>query len=572
MNRIGIAAALFAASLAGCGSPPGSNGEGGNISGRKVEPWENVSARLRKENDLPACKSALGQLNNELSERTDLPPVPALTPEAEKSLTALVPLSADDLSEIRGATYSALDPAYVAECFAMRDAARSLDPSGLPPQELARLGFAWVCRQVYIQPWELERDGYIPAVPPSYVLARGYGSGLERAYVFLALLQQMGLDGCLIGNADQGTIKVEGQKSLVNRGPFWAVGVRVDAGILLFNPWSGEPFATPDGKGIATLAQVTANPAQWKLPEAEAKASSIVLVAPLSALAPRIAVLESKILADTGVRLAMDAAAVKRRFPPQAVFWNPPRDRFTFTRVLVAFLPAEEGGLDRADLQHRPHMHYRRSMLPKSLGALPPDLNPNVAERLQIATLNVYATSFLVPPAPRERIQRGQFQDASRDLTQKLEAFGRGQERIRTLDPAVIAAWTKQASDAFEQLNAARFPNPGQATPQPDNDPDVVEARNKLEEFWRGSEGVWRVFVDRATASLGRAEASYLLALAKHEEAERRHARGPAPDVWNQAANSWNAFLDQDGDSRLPARTAHAKMLAARAKSLAEAK
>jgi hypothetical protein len=567
-----IAFVVLAASLAGCGSPAGSNGGATSTTGRKVEPWENVANRLRKENDLSACKTALGQLNNELAERTDLPPVPALTDEAAKNLAALVPLSTDDIAEIRGASYSALDPAYVAECFHLRDAARSLDPSGLPPQDLVRLGFAWVCRQVYLQPWELEREGYIPAVPPSYVLLRGHGSGIERAYVFLALLQQFGVDGCFIGDAGQSSLKVVNQKSVLHRGPFWAVGARVGPDIFLFDPWTGEPFPAPDGKGVATLAQVKADPAKWKLPEAEVKASSIVLAVPLSALAPRMATLESKILADTGVRLAMDASALKNRFPPEAKFWNPAGDRFTYTRMLVAFLPTEEGGLDRAESQYRPHTLYRRSLIPKSLSTLPAGLNPAAAERLQMAILGVYGLSFFEPPTPRERIQRGQFQDAARYLMQKLDAFGYGQERLRAVDPADLAAWTEKANGAFEFLNSARYPTPGQTSPLPENDPGVMDARAKLDEFWRGTEPVWRVFVDRATASLGRAEAAYLLALAKHEEAERGQSRGSAVNAWRQAASSWNAYLEQEGENRIPARSVHAKALAARAKSFANPK
>ena len=582
MNRISIAAGslvvLVAASLIaflpGCGKPPDSDSSGNVKSFRKVEPWESIAVRLRRDTELAACKTALGQLNNELAERTDLPPVPALAPEGETALKALVPLSSDDLMELRGASYSALDPAYLAECFYLRDAARSLDPGGLPPLELARLGFAWLCRQVYLQPWELEREGFIPAVPPEFTLNRGSGSGLERAYVFLALLQQMGLDGCLIGATDQGTIRMSNDRSLVHDGPFRAVGVRIGADIFLFNPFSGEPFAGPDGKGVATYAQVKANPGPWKLTEVDAKKMGIALAVPLSSLAPRIALLESKILADTGVRLAFDAAALKARFPAEAKFWNPPQDRFSYTRLLITFLPVEEGGIDHEPRPQQPFTHYKRSQIPKSLVDLPPDLNSGVAERLRLGILNVYGSSFFVPPTPRERIQRGQFQDASRDLTQKLGAFGRGQERLRAIDPADVTAWLDQAAGSFELVSRARFPNPGQTVPQPDSDPDVIDAKNKLEEFWRATDNISRALVDRSTASLGRGEALFLLALAKHEEAERRQTRGAAEalDAWREADNSWSAFLEQDGTHGTPGRTAHAKLLAARAKQFAMAK
>jgi len=585
--------------LSGCGKPPatGPSGAGGDERKTKAQPWENVASRLRKETDLAACKTALGQLNNELSERSDLPAVPSLSDDAATALKALVPLSPSDLSEVRGSSFSSLDPAYLAECFHLRDAARSLDPTGLPPVELARLGFDWVCRQVYVQPWVLEREGYIPAVPPSYVLRRGSGSGLERAYVFLALLQQLGFDACLIGSAGaQGkstlVIGSEG-KSTLTRGPFWAVGVRNGADVVLFNPWRGEAFPAPDGKGIGTLAQVKANPSQlkawlddkanpWDVSADEVKQAAAVLAVPLSALAPRLSVLEQKIQAETGVRLAIDAAALKARFAAAAPngpgldarFWNPAGDRFTYTRMLIAFLPVEEGGLDSAEPEHRPHRLYFRSLYPTTLIGTPKALKPQLAERLQLIIFAVYESAFVGSQSPRELIQRGQFQDAAREVTQKIQIFGRGIERLRQLNAAEVDAWCEAANAAFDNLNSKRYPNPGQIAPQPDTDPDVIEAKSRLEEFWRSSAPVVQLLIDRATASLGRNESLYLLALAKHEEAEARQSRGAADalDSWHEAANAWSSFLEQNSTAALESRTNHAKKLAARARKFADAK
>ena len=578
MNRTVIVAGslgvLIAASLLtvlpGCGKQAGPKEDVDKVK-RKVEPWESVASRLRRETDLATCKTALSQLNNDLAERPDLPAPPALAPDAAKAIQALMPMMPDDLNEISGSSYSSFDPAYLAQCFYLRDAARSIDPTGKPPLEVAKLAFAWVCRQVILQQWKLEEGVRIPAVPPTFTLAKGSGTGLERAYVFLGILQQLGIDGCLVGNADGNTLA--DPRSDFKLGPFLAVGVRIGSDVFLFDPVAGEPFPAPDGTGIATYAQVTADPAKWKLSESEAKTSTLVLVVPLSSLAPRIAALESKIAADTGVKLAFDAAALKARFPAGAKFWNPLGDRFTYTRILVQFLPSEEGGHERSAGMDRLYAKYQVSMLPKSLAELPQDLNPGVAERLRNGILGVYGASFFAPPTPRERIQRGQLQDAARDLTQKREAFSLGFERIRALDPAEVAVWRTEAGKAFEVITAARYPNPGQTTPQPDNDPAVIEAKQSFENFMRSTEAVARVIVDRATAALGRSEASYLLALAKHEEAERRQSRGGnALDAWREAANAWNAFLEQDSESGQPARTAQAKMLAARAKGFAEAK
>ena len=619
MNRKSAAAVVgFAAAVvlafgfaSGCGKPPTLPPDDPKSSGKKLDPWEAVATRLRKETDLAACKTALGQLNGDLAERTDVSRAAPMTDDSIRALSAVVPLMRDDLSELRPTAYSSLDPAYLVECFYMRDAARSLDPSGLPPVEVARLGFAWICRQLYLKAWEVEGTGFIPAIPPTYSLRRGYGSGLERSYVFLALLQQMGLDACLIGSPGASekptgafAVGKDGQLvSVENKGPFWAVGVRVGSEIALFEPWRGEPFPGPGGKGIGTLAQVKANPNQlqawrddktapWAVTPDEVKDAAVFLAVPLSSLSPRMAMLEQKVREEAGVRLAIDPAALRARFAAaapngpgiEAKFWNLAGDRFTYCRSLIAFLPLEEGGLDRAELAQRLYSLYRQSLLPRSLLNIPPTLKPAAMERLGQTILGIYANAFFVSPSPRERIQRGQFQDAARDLTQKQSIFGRGLERLRHLDPAEIAEWSEAANAAYENLNRKRYPDPAQRTPQPDGDPDVIEAKNGIEDFWRNRDAVTRLLVDRSTAAIGRSEAGYLLALAKQEEAERHQVRLGTPgsevgrtreiaaDAWSEAANAWESFLEQNTSTALPARTDHAKKLAARAKSFTTAK
>src|SRR5438105_3990466 len=76
--------------------------------------------------------------------------------------------------------------------FLLRDAVRGLNLDELAPLERAQNGFAWVVRQVRLQ------SGEGPSVPPLPVLRRGWGTARERDFVFLALLDQLGIDGCMI--------------------------------------------------------------------------------------------------------------------------------------------------------------------------------------------------------------------------------------------------------------------------------------------------------------------------------------------------------------------------------------
>ncbi|HXD86413.1 MAG TPA: hypothetical protein VN641_07955 [Urbifossiella sp.] len=609
VNRSALfAAALSALALTGCGKPATTDKAATAAEVSKTDPWEQVARQLRRDNDLAACKVALGQLNNDLAERTDVPVAAPISDSAAKSLQAIVPLSKDDLAEVRAGSYSGLDSVYLADCFYLRDSAQSLDASALPPAEQARLAFAWTCRQLVLEPWT-SGGLVIPAIPTTYALQRGSGSGLERAYVFLALLQQMGIDGCLIGPPGSdakttATIGADGKPLANQNGPFWAVGARIGKDILLFEPWRGEPFPGPAGKGIGILAQIKSDPNQlkawiddksdpWKVALDDVKQATVVLAVPLSSLSPRMALLEQKIRGETGVRLAMAPAELQARFASAAPdgpglanvkFWNPPTDRSTYTRVLSTFLPPEEGGRDVDDPTQQILNMYRSSLLPTNMPRLPEGLHPSAVQRIALAIVNQYVAAFFTAPSPRERIQRGQFQDAARDLTNKRQEFGRGQERLQKVDLGELAAWTKAAAEVYDNLEASRYPNKGQLTPQPDSDPEVANARALVDEFWRKQGGTARLILDRSAAAVSFGEASYLLALVKHEQAERKQeraeyagsgesqrAREAAADAWREAINAWSAFLEQDTAPKSP-RTRQAKRLAARAERLVEVK
>src|SRR5262245_60927228 len=254
-----LAALLVAAPLSiGCRRPPPTFAAD-EKQATKGDPWEAAVKRLRKDTDSATAKTALGTLTGDLARSEKAAKPPALSREAEDALTKLVPLNDQDRDELRVAAFTPYDPAYLADCLYLRDAARSLAVQGATPEQLADLGFAWVCRQVYLNPWTVEVQPGLrigTALPPASVLRRGYGSGLERMYVFLALLQQMGLDGCLVGSPDAagkpaGLVVYGPDKQTVltgaPRGPFWAVGVRVGNDVRLYDPWRGTAFPAPLG-------------------------------------------------------------------------------------------------------------------------------------------------------------------------------------------------------------------------------------------------------------------------------------------------------------------------------------
>jgi hypothetical protein len=593
---------LGVALFPGCGKPPTTVDSQQGQAEVKVKPWETVALRLQKDSGEASARSALTTLKTELSAAPDANPRPAgLTPEAEEALAKLVPLSPEDRAEIRGANFTPFDAPYLAECLYLRDAARALDVPPRPGQtseqldaDRADLAFAWVCRQVYLNPWLAPVGNRVgaAALPPAYVLRRGYGSALERMYVFLALLQQMNLDGCLVGPPDARAVldySAVGPDKVVlqggPRGPFWAVGVRVGKEVRLYDPWRGEPLpatlsklrADPDAhkawfEGAAKGSGVTAD---------DARKAAVYLAVPVNALAPRLETLEKQLAADVKVELAVNPVALRDAFPdPKPVFWNPPADRFAYGRTGRLFLPADEGGTDRNPAgPGRTFEAYLLSQLPEF--ALPKEIqaieDQEARQRFLQLILGYYGAAFIHPPPnPRETIQRGQFEAASRDLVGKQDQFFQGIDRVRKNRDAdrLIHEWVEKARDLYLQKGLA-------ATPE-----DREAAAAAVEAHWRQHAAVVQLLVDRVAAHVGHAEAILLLALCKHEQAEQaqarlEHAASPgaerlrkkAADAWEAAAAEWETYaVRAEAQAGFPGRAAHVRMLTERAARMAKAK
>src|SRR5579883_2230268 len=577
----------------GCSKPPTTATVADNTNvGPKGDPWKAAGARLKKQTDLAATKTTLATLTSEVGQT-----LPTLNEGDLAALASVVPLSPADREEIRGAAFSGHDPLYLADCLYLRDAAKSLALTGLSPDQQADHAFAWVCRQVYLQPWVRPVGGqaYEPtALPPTTVLRRGFGSGLERMYVFLALLQQLELEGCLIGGTDAG--RTESRMGVpisyphltqfkVPRGPFWAVGVRVGNDVRLFDPWRGQPFPV-------TLNQLRAKPEDaktWFEDKAnisgatldDARKATVFLAVPVNALSPRMAAFETHLKSELGVKVAYDLKSLQSMqaaLNPKPEFWNPPNDPFAYGRVARSYWPLDMGGSDRTP--QSPARLYETSLreqIPTSAIRPPDGLADGPAKRIAAVSGTLLGMAFIESPNPRERIQRGQFQDAAKDIVTKQEQFSAGLERLRTEDAAhqkeLIKEWIETANMLDFAIGRANV----------DNDPEAqAAAAARMEAHWK--EPGARLLVDRASAEVGRAEAAFLLALCKHEQAERAQLRFEratgsdvaalkldALDAWKTALSAWRTYEQlSSAHAGFPGRSAHAKTLSERAAKFVE--
>ena len=589
-----------------------------------TNPWPAALQGLRKETDAASCRRILNQLNAGLAANPEADQPAALSESALSALTAVLPLTEPERREITPAVYSPLDAQYLAQIFYFRDVVRSLQGAERDPASQLRAAFAWVCRQVELRPWvrtELRTTpqgatipiSFSPALPPQFVLRRGSGSGLERAYVFLALLQQLGYDGCLIGPPDalsQPAVQAYQGTGAPPPGPFWAVAARVDSELLLFDPWRGEPFPAPDKNAVGTLAQIVAEPVllkpwrddparPWTIDDKQLASAIPILAVPLSALAPRWQRLEAKLQSDTPIRLTIDALALRERVRqetknPAAAFWNPPDAPFSYTRTLATFLPLEEGGWDESPQQARLYERYQFDQLPPRLFNLPgslADAGPDqvryldLTTRLRSAFASTFAEAFLTSPPPREQLQRGLYHDVTRSLVQNKERFEAMLQRVRSDRQREEQArrWIASAKKVYDDLSQARLDEASNPTA-------VAQAQQAVDRFWTGDNSNLLPLIDAAVGEAGVAEATYLIALAMHEQAVRRQirwqralqdsrsatdpaspvvdaARSQARDAWAEARDWWDRYAvhAEIQESSFPGRAAHARRLAAEA-------
>jgi hypothetical protein len=527
--------------------------------------------------DRAACWGALQQINAHVASHPDKRP-PALTDAQKTFLADRFGLTPGDLAEVEVPSYTLLDAPHLEFCFLMRDVARSLEAEALPPAEQAATAFAWTMRQVVPQDGE-------GSTPPDFVLRRGWGTAVERAYVFLALLQQMGIPGCLLTTpadppwACGALVEVEGQKEK----QLLVFDHRVGLPVPGTEGPAGGPLARAfrralpvvgreDGRQIATLAQLRKQPellAQltvdekhpYKVGAEQLKDTLVRLAVPLSALSPRMAKLQEDFLpARADVRPAVvpdqlieaigGAAGVEGG--ADAV-----RARAGTAALLRNFLGEGEGGIDKMGLAPR----ARLALLPD--GALPPQIEElkgtEVGDRIKFFALQQVLLFQIEPGGPRDLVLRGQFDDASKQMVPQLEMIRIQADKLKA-DPEVydqFAGWKNKLFEASGKAVEAK-----EALRKGGSQEAVEAAEAVREQVWKSGMPVLGLLVEGGTAESRRAQVMYQQALCMHEQAERLQARAdalaraePPPDAgekkaahrtaqdaWTDAAGWWTSY------------------------------
>jgi hypothetical protein len=563
--------------------------------GRGEDSLESPRQILTGSPDRGSCSTALQQLNGYLATHPDKRP-PALTNDQKSLLMRRFGLDAGEITEVESPTFTLLDAPHLEFCFLLRDVARSLDVETLSPAEQAATAFAWTMRQVIPQAGE-------GAMAPDFVLRRGSGTGLERAYIFLSLLQQMGIPGCLLTTPSNSVpwgcgalVEVEGVK---------------EKQVLVFDHRLGLPLpgttgksASPlvrafrlalpvkgseDNRQIATLADLRKQPELLKpltidekypydVGAEQLKETVVRLAPPLSALSPRMRALQDHLQPEAaGLRPAVDAAGLIEQFGSAAGVEDGAdavRAREGSAGVMRRFLGEGEGGIDKDGRSQI----ARLALLPPN--TLPPEisgLEGDPGTRIRLYTLQQVIVFQLEPRMARDQVLRGQFEDASTQIVPLLAQI-RIQKDTLENNPTVrnnFKLWKQNLYEAYGKEGQAK-----EELRKGGSQDAVAAATAAREQVWKSGLTELSILVEGGTANSRRLQAMYQQCLCMHEQAERLQARtnalahaNPPPDAdemkrareatqaaWQDAAGWWNNFTQ---DYPKSASGIHAQLLLA---------
>lgn len=162
------------------------------------------------------------------------------------------------IKELGSMEFSRFDGYSLQEAVWLRDVSRWARGEALDDLERSRSLFDWTIRNIQL---DADRPGRVAQFPWETLLY-GHGTATERAWVFMLLARQLGIDAAMLGFDEKAA---DGKPSVRP----WCVGVLIEGNVYLFDPLLGLPIPGPDGVSQgetgrlilrpATLAQVLAD-------------------------------------------------------------------------------------------------------------------------------------------------------------------------------------------------------------------------------------------------------------------------------------------------------------------------
>jgi hypothetical protein len=258
------------------------------------------------------------------------------------------PLVAFFLKNLDTGLFTINDMIGLQEALWTRDIAKNARGDQLDELSIAEQLFDWTVRNI-----QLIEDPPAGTPPvehsPAEILLLGRGTARERAWIFLLLLRQQGLDGVMLaipGHDGPGDDKSAPRE--------WLTALVTDEDLFLFDPWLGMPLPGPAGHRVATLADVSADDELLRKLDlsstrpypvkAEELARLVAYVeASPSGLSRRMETLEARLTGDQRVILTARPQRVAERLAgrpqiEQVRYWSLP---YEFWQARGAYKPGQ---------------------------------------------------------------------------------------------------------------------------------------------------------------------------------------------------------------------------------------
>ena len=280
-------------------------------------------------NNQQALEQIVGRLNQwiqlqNVDQHWEADPLVKTLPEAFQRLTVVRRLA--DLH------FSQPDGTLLREAIWLRDVARMAQGEAVSELEKAVALFDWTVRNIQLDAPPEAEAAKSPNLP-WHTLLFGHGLAEDRAWVFILLARQLGIDAVMLALPNPQAPK--GYRP-------WAVGVLSQGELYLFDPELGLPLPQAGGTGVATLGQLAADDSLLRQLDLEEHAYPVraddlsELIALIEAspgyLSRRMQIVESHLAGDRYVTLSVEASKLAQRVARcqgvgQARLWLLPYER-----------------------------------------------------------------------------------------------------------------------------------------------------------------------------------------------------------------------------------------------------
>jgi hypothetical protein len=296
--------------------------DGGTLGKDLFDSATSTLNRLEEFDTEPALRLVVDRLNQWIQyERPkgewQLDPLVKTLPKEPNDLQSL-----PELQNAANLRFTNEDAQHLLETNWLRNITEQLRQNEASELALAQDLFDWTIRNIQLddEPARITSAGHDEGVPMTMreLLLFGHGDYLHRAAVFMLLARQANLPVVLLAVPD--ARRDDGLRP-------WAAALVSDGELYLFDTQLGLPIPGPEGKGVATLAQVGADdgllraldmPGDRYRMRAEQLKDLVALVeASPGYLSRRMAEVESRLAGDRRVALSVDVSGLAEALKSQ---------------------------------------------------------------------------------------------------------------------------------------------------------------------------------------------------------------------------------------------------------------